>query len=312
MNTTAYKTQKPLYVLALDGGGAKGFYTLGILRQVEAMVGCPLHQKFGLMFGTSTGSIIASLLALGHGVEEIHTLYKSKVPQIMRRSTKRGRTKALRKVATELYGEKTFEAFKTDIGIVTTKWDLALPMIFKTNITQAHGRRETFKPGFGCTIADAVQASCAAYPYFNRHVVKLHDGTTIELADGGFCANNPALYAIADAAIAMGIPLSDVRLLSLGVGTYPTPPIKWVKRFYMNFKHMQALFKFMDSNTNSMEHLRGLLFRDIASVRIDDTFSMPELAMDFLEYDLAKLEKIYQRGGDSYAKVETQVRSLLQ
>ena len=55
-----------LRILALDGGGAKGFYTLGVLKEIEAMVGCPLHQKFDLVFGTSTGAIIASLIALGH------------------------------------------------------------------------------------------------------------------------------------------------------------------------------------------------------------------------------------------------------
>ena len=40
-----------LRVLTLDGGGAKGFYTLGVLKEIEAMVGCPLHQKFDLVFG---------------------------------------------------------------------------------------------------------------------------------------------------------------------------------------------------------------------------------------------------------------------
>ena len=58
-----------LRVLTLDGGGAKGFYTLGVLKEIEAMVGCPLHQKFDLVFGTSTGAIIASLIALGHDVD---------------------------------------------------------------------------------------------------------------------------------------------------------------------------------------------------------------------------------------------------
>jgi predicted acylesterase/phospholipase RssA len=28
-------------ILSLDGGGAKGFYTLGVLREIEAMVDCP-------------------------------------------------------------------------------------------------------------------------------------------------------------------------------------------------------------------------------------------------------------------------------
>jgi patatin-like phospholipase/acyl hydrolase len=30
-------------ILALDGGGAKGFYTLGVLNDIEAMIGNRLH-----------------------------------------------------------------------------------------------------------------------------------------------------------------------------------------------------------------------------------------------------------------------------
>jgi uncharacterized protein len=47
-------------VLSLDGGGAKGFYTLGVLKEIEGMLGCPLYKRFDLIFGTSTGSIIAA------------------------------------------------------------------------------------------------------------------------------------------------------------------------------------------------------------------------------------------------------------
>ena len=51
-------------ILSLDGGGAKGFYTLGVLKEIEALVERPLYEHFDLIFGTSTGSIIAALLAL--------------------------------------------------------------------------------------------------------------------------------------------------------------------------------------------------------------------------------------------------------
>jgi patatin-like phospholipase/acyl hydrolase len=78
-------------VLSLDGGGAKGFYTLGVLREIEALVGQPLWKRFDLIFGTSTGAIIAALLALGHDVEEIHSLYKEYVPAIMGTFTARGK-----------------------------------------------------------------------------------------------------------------------------------------------------------------------------------------------------------------------------
>jgi patatin-like phospholipase/acyl hydrolase len=65
-------------ILSLDGGGAKGFYTLGVLREIEAMVDCPLHQRFELIFG---GAIIATLIALGYKVDEIHSIYKENVPR---------------------------------------------------------------------------------------------------------------------------------------------------------------------------------------------------------------------------------------
>lgn len=34
-----------LRVLTLDGGGAKGFYTLGVLKEIEAMVGAPCTRS---------------------------------------------------------------------------------------------------------------------------------------------------------------------------------------------------------------------------------------------------------------------------
>ena len=52
-------------ILSLDGGGAKGFYTLGALKEIEALVECRLGEKFDLIYGTSTGAIIAALLGLG-------------------------------------------------------------------------------------------------------------------------------------------------------------------------------------------------------------------------------------------------------
>ena len=51
-----FPSEQPCCILSLDGGGAKGFYTLGVLREIEGMVKAPLHEKFDLIFGTSTGS----------------------------------------------------------------------------------------------------------------------------------------------------------------------------------------------------------------------------------------------------------------
>src|SRR5689334_5260117 len=109
-------------ILSLDGGGAKGFYTLGILRRIEALIGCPIHERFDLVFGTSTGSIIAALLALGKSAEEILEIYEKHVPTVMKKSGADDRSAALAALAKEVFEEATFKDMKTYIGVVATRW----------------------------------------------------------------------------------------------------------------------------------------------------------------------------------------------
>ena len=300
-------------ILSLDGGGAKGFYTLGVLRELEGLVG-PLHERFDLIFGTSTGSIIASLLALGRSVEEIHCLYKKHVPTIMQKKAPGAKSAALAQLSTEVFGDTGFDKIKTGIGIVATRWLMETPMIFKASVAQAHGRIGTFKPGFGVPIGEAVQASCSAYPYFNIKTVTTAANDKVQLIDGGFCANSPALYAIADAIIAMKYEPENVRVVSVGVGVYPKPPTKLLSKswFYEFFRCSQLIQKTLEINTQSMEQLRAILFKHIATVRINEKFERPEMATDLFEHDLDKLNTLRQRGSESYAREEVALTKLLQ
>src|SRR5262245_25296947 len=97
-------------VLSLDGGGAKGFYTLGVLKGLEGMLGAPLSKNFDLIYGTSTGSIIAALLALGKSVDDVHGLYKTHVIAVMGRSLPWTKTWALRKLAKTVFEDQKFDA----------------------------------------------------------------------------------------------------------------------------------------------------------------------------------------------------------
>jgi predicted acylesterase/phospholipase RssA len=297
-------------VLSLDGGGAKGFYTLGVLIEIEAMVGQPLYECFDLIFGTSTGAIIAGMLALGYRVAEIHRLYREHVPLIMRRRTAHGKSMALTEAANKVFGERTFADVKTGVGIVATRWDFERPMIFKGSVAQAHGRRSSFVPGFGCTIADAVRASCSAYPFFEKAIVKTSNENEVTLIDGGYCANNPTLYGIADAVVALKRAYTEVRVVSVGVGVYPEPA-RWRSWVAKRFRAVQLLQKTLNVNTVSMEQLRTVLFKEVWTVRINETFDQPEMATDLMESNLRKLNMLYQRGGESFAKVEDELRRML-
>ncbi|MGO8100447.1 patatin-like phospholipase family protein [Rhizobium leguminosarum] len=300
-------------VLSLDGGGAKGFYTLGVLHEVEAKAGRPLHEVFDLIYGTSTGSIIGTMLALGMSVDEIHELYKEHVPTVMKPWLPKTKTAKLSELATTIFGDTKFDAVKTGVGIVATNWLTEKPMIFKANPMQAHGRQSTFVPGFGCTIADAVQASCSAYPFFHLKWVETLSGDQIELGDGGFCANNPALYAVADATRAFDIDEANIALLSIGVGIYPTPKVHfWNLGWWLGrLPSVKLLQKTLEINTQSMAQLHSILFKQHASIRINETFSAPEMATDLLEHDLSKLNRLRQRGRSSFAAHEAAIANFL-
>jgi hypothetical protein len=312
------RTERPFRILSLDGGGAKGFYTLGVLDEIEKNVGRPLHECFDLIFGTSTGSIIAALLARGDSVEQVLKLYKEHVPAIMKPEDTAQRTAALNKLANTVFADTKVEHFKTGIGIVATNWQDERPFIFKASVSQARGSVGSFIPFFGCSVADAVISSCSASPFFETHTINKSNGDVVELADGGFCANNPTLYAIADATVGLHQEAKNLRVVSLGVGSYPAPSI-WKKigrirggwgliRHGFNSDFLQ---KILGINTCSMEVLRNVLFKDVQSIRISASFVEPAMATDLLEHDLNKLNRLIQKGRLSFAEHEAKLKEFL-
>ncbi len=309
---------KPYRILSLDGGGAKGFYTLGVLDEIERNIGRPLHECFDLIFGTSTGAIIAALIARGDSVESALGLYRQHVPEIMKHHNPAKRSEALQNLAVTVFGKTKVEDLKTAVGIVATNWKDERPLIFKASVTQAHGSAGSFVPFFGCPVADAIIASCSACPFFETHTIKKSNGDAVEVADGGFCANNPTLYAIADATLAMKQKHPDLRVVSVGVGSYPEPAV-WKKagrirggwgliRHALNSDFLQRI---LGVNTCSMEVLRGILFKDVPTIRINGAFTEPAMATDLLEHDLNKLNRLVQKGRLSFQEYEGRLREFL-
>ena len=76
-------------ILAMDGGGIRGVYTLQILARIEEIFreergepGLVLRDVYDLFAGTSTGAIIATFLAWGLPVREIEKLYIDHSPDM--------------------------------------------------------------------------------------------------------------------------------------------------------------------------------------------------------------------------------------
>ncbi|MCA8276380.1 hypothetical protein LGN17_28245 [Burkholderia sp. AU30280] len=74
---------------------------------------------------------------------------------------------------------------------------------------------------------------------------------------------------------------------------------------------VQLLQKTLEINTQSMDQLREVLFKDVPTIRISDVFERPEMATDLLEHDLAKLNLLRQRGSESFATREAASRAFL-
>lgn len=312
MKSSKYK------VLALDGGGAKGVYTLGILAELEATLETDLGDFFDLVYGVSTGSIIATLIGLGIPISEIHDLYFSKVTWVLKSDfpsafIKRNafaRSKKLGELARKIYQGRKFDAFQTQIGVVATRIDHSRPLIIKNSSSRAFSRESTFSDGFGLTIAAAVEASCSAVPFFRPKVLESDELSAIEAVDGGFSANNPSLYAMTDAIGALGNDPDNVALLSLGTGVFLPPKASFIKQFIRERELVRLFQLTLDTSSNSMELLTQFLFPSTSYLRVNDEFSDSKYAADLFETDVQQLERLEQLGRESFGKYEKDIRAI--
>ncbi len=303
---------KPFYILSLDGGGSLGVYTLGVLAGIERTLGRPLYEAFDLAYGVSTGSIIATMIALGDEVEPtIADRYFELAPDVLGPLLARNKTNALERHSERIYGDRTFEDFKLDVGILVTHEEYDRPMVFKRTINPSGGGPDSFLSGQGLKISDAIMASCAAHPFLRQKRIATSQISERTALDGGFTANNPALFAIADATGPLGIPPEDIRILSVGTGSYPESR-KWTRRIIAGIRPLKTYMTLSRTSSNTVDTLRAMFFPDVRTLRINDSFTERAYETDFMEHDPRKLRAIFGLGRKSFEKAEAEVREFFE
>jgi len=65
------------WICSIDGGGLRGIFALRTLEQLEKYYNKPCFEMFDMFAGTSTGAIIAAMLATGHPLSAVISLYTS-------------------------------------------------------------------------------------------------------------------------------------------------------------------------------------------------------------------------------------------
>lgn len=227
---------KSFKILSIDGGGIRGILPARILCELEeelARKGAPsgLHQYFDLICGTSTGGIIALGLALGMPAQEILELYRNNADQIFRKSPFRlgiFRTK----YKSDFLGKLLKEAFAKysssgDTRLGHTKTRVCIPT-YNSVSGKAHVYKTAHHEGlirdYQIPAHEVALSTAAAPVFFPPHsfeYTQVGSANPIKVdlnLDGGVIANNPTYIGIVEAHHALRVPLSDIRVLSLGTG----------------------------------------------------------------------------------------------
>lgn len=239
-------SSSPKRILALDGGGIRGALSLGYLQRVEDILrkqhgndkNFRLCDYFDLIGGTSTGSIIASCLAIGMKVQEIKNMYMELGDKIFGKKNKWWKIFEIDDLLKATYKAKPLEdelqKLFGDIKLESDKIKTGLCIIAKRADTNSvwplinHPGGKYFNSADGLNkdilLWKAVRASAAAPTYFLPQIIDVGGGLhEAAFVDGGVSmANNPALQLLMVATL-QGFPFKwkcgADNLLVVSVGT---------------------------------------------------------------------------------------------
>lgn len=111
--------EKEAKILSLDGGGIRGLVLIQMLSVLEEMMGSPVHSVFDWIAGTSTGGILALVLASGHTAAECRQFYFRMKNKVF--------------IGTRPYESEPLEAFlKKTLGEETRMSQLVKPKVILT------------------------------------------------------------------------------------------------------------------------------------------------------------------------------------
>jgi patatin-like phospholipase/acyl hydrolase len=261
----------PKRLLALDGGGVRGAITLGYLKRLETIL-CKQHNNpdlrlsdyFDLVGGTSTGSILASCIAIGMKVDEIKVCYFDVIYKIFGKKYSQWNiipNKDIKKIVNIVFSKADYDsrpieaalqhifkditlgsdAFKSGLCIVTKRADTNSTWPLINHPGGKYFDSEDGKNG-EILLWKAVRASAAAPTYFIPQVIDVGGGmSSAAFVDGGMTmANNPALQTLMVATL-KGFPFrwkmgaENIMLVSIGTG---------VNKFNKHYKEITAYQEF--------------------------------------------------------------------
>lgn len=202
-------------ILSLDGGGVKGLFSAAVLAHLEDDLQIRIIDHFDLITGTSTGGIIALALASGMPPNDIVKFYIEKGPYIFpphrfadikHLIRQKFSSHTLKKSLLDCFGVNLIGELQKRVVIPSYNLGEDDVYLFKTP------HHERLRRDYKVPVWMAAMATSAAPTYFSS----FKELYGLRLVDGGVWANNPAMVGIAEAVSMLNIPLSTIRLFSIG------------------------------------------------------------------------------------------------
>lgn len=242
---------QPKRILALDGGGLRGIFTVGVLERMEQMLrdrhddqNLVLSDYFDLIAGTSTGAIIAAGLAFGLDTKTIKAHYDNLGARVFEKDglgifRAKYDSQLLDAELKNIFGAGTTLGdpvkLKTGLLVMTKRLDTGSPWPISNN---PRGKYFPDRPNGvigNCryNLAEVVRASTAAPTYFDPQEVIIatqagKDPVVGNFVDGGVSPfNNPSLQALMYATLdgfRVCWPKGADKLLLVSVGTGSANP----------------------------------------------------------------------------------------
>lgn len=334
---------KKFRVLSLDGGGIRGIFPAVILSEIEKELkskefeNWQIYQNVDLIFGTSTGGILALALSIGIPAEEIKNLYYNNATKIF--GNKKGFVQcinhsshdraSLQKLLEEVFKKYHHNAnpklkdCKVPVGVSIYDLSIGKPSVLKS----LYHHRFTRDPNL--PLLDASLSTSSAPTYFDPYSGNMYKdmkGDVLQFknkVDGGVWANNPSLIALIEAQKAFNKELIDINLLSIGTGERiflePNRENKFGIWYWINNKRKRIIELFMQGQSQQVENILSLLKNGIdrqepdnfTYLRLNTLFKTEAENIEMDETDKDRLKDLETRALEVYNENKVEIYKLL-
>jgi uncharacterized protein len=274
--TAADAHDGPIRVLAVDGGGVRGYAAALLLAKIETATGRFARDIFDVGAGTSTGGLIVAGIAGTRikGCDVLASIYRDTADAILPHVGLGRRLVARPKRALEF--DHMLDEYIADVKLRDADVELVIPAFdLGTKTAAIFTRAAAREANCDATLRDVVLATSAAPLYLPPHPFtwRGRDGTFI---DGGVFANNPALHAWQFCNRAFEG--RRIRVLSLGTGAPRTASAVQPAR-----RGVEDAFRIVDLFSAATSSSVSTLMESIAGkdyLRVNPLFDPSPTALD--------------------------------